>query len=134
MSSLCLTIYGQPARKSNSRRIVTIGRSRKPLLIKSEDALAYVKAFGLQVPPLSRAGMGSKEKPLKVEGRLFYKTKFRGDLSGELVLDCLVGAGVISDDRYVVIQHWEKYHDSEVPRAELAIEEVSGWRWDGEKD
>ena len=41
------TILGEPASKSNQRRIVKMGG--RPRLIKSKKALSYARGFGLQV-------------------------------------------------------------------------------------
>ena len=127
MRQVELVIFGKPPRKSNSRRIVMAGG--KPRLIKSAEALRYVRDFLAQIGTVYRVGIGDKDAPLSIEGDIFYPWRFKGDLSGELIMDCLTKAGVISDDRYVVEQIWRKRYDPETPRVELIIREIEKWRW-----
>lgn len=122
-----LTVLGKPPRKSNSRRIVVNRRTGKPMLIKSKDALQYTRDFAKQVPECLKLGLGSKEIPIAVMGAIYYPWWWRGDLSGELILDCLEATGVLSDDRYVVRQTWLKRCDKERPRCDLVVEELEDW-------
>lgn len=119
---ISLWIEGQPPRKSNSRRIVTNRRTWKPMLIKSKQALAWVKAAVAQIPPeLRNLKMGSAERPLAIVFIVYYKTR-RPDLSVELIQDMLQEAGVISDDRHVYETHAFKNFDPENPGVEIYIE------------
>ena len=45
-----LIIYGEPASKANTRKLVYV--KGKMLFIKSKKALQYVKDFDIQFPPL----------------------------------------------------------------------------------
>jgi len=127
-----LIIKGSVPRKSNSREIVR-GKGGKPMLIKSKAALYYEKGFMLQVPFIKRAGLGSQEHPLVIEADIYYPWKTRGDLSGEMILDSLTHAEVISDDRYVVKQVWRKRFDKKNPRAEITVMELDDWQWEKEE-
>lgn len=49
-NSVSFTIYGEPASKANSRKLVTFGK--RPAFIKSDKARAYLKDFHSQVPSL----------------------------------------------------------------------------------
>lgn len=117
-----LNIAGQPPRKSNSRRIVTNKRTGKPMLVKSAEALRWMKEASLQVPVHFRLGLGSVDRPLSVTCWVRYRTR-RPDLSIELVLDMLQKAGVISDDRHVYEFHAFKEFDKDNPGVEVLIEE-----------
>jgi len=100
-----LSVPGQPPRKSNSRRIVSLkkkGGGSTPRLIKSEAALHYEDVFRLSTLRQRDKMLGSKTKLLRVEGDVYYKKRFVADLSIELVLDCMTKCGIIADDRYVV--------------------------------
>jgi len=132
MKTIKLIIKGTVPRKSNSRRIVR-GKGGKPMLIKSKAALYYEKGFMLQVPFVKRAELGSQEHPLIVEADIYYPWRFRGDLSGEMILDSLTHAGVITDDRYVVKQIWRKRFDKKDPRAEITVMELDEWEWENEE-
>jgi Holliday junction resolvase RusA-like endonuclease len=111
-------ILGQPPRKSNSRRIVYGGNV--PRLIKSTEALQWVSDAIYQVPGDARQGLGSAEKPVEVILHIYYKTK-HPDLSGELVLDMLEEAGVLSNDRHVY--HWEmwKHFSKDKPGVQVTV-------------
>jgi Holliday junction resolvase RusA-like endonuclease len=124
MNDIRLTIRGQPPRKSNSRRIVTNRRTRRPMLVKSREALAWMQSARLQVPDSARIGLGSKERPVRVACWVRYATR-RPDLSIELVLDLLEDAGVISNDRWVYETHAYKAIDPEDPGVDICIEECS---------
>jgi Holliday junction resolvase RusA-like endonuclease len=119
---ISLWIEGQPPRKSNSRRIVVNRQTKKPMLIKSREALNWVKAAIDQVAPeLRELRMGSADKPLAIVFIVYYKTR-RPDLSVELIMDMLQEAGVISDDRYVYETHAYKNFDPENPGVEIYVE------------
>lgn len=118
-----LDIPGQPPRKSNSRRIVTNRRTGKPMLIKSEEALAWLEAAQYFVPPDARHRVGGPDKPLRVTCWVRYKTR-RPDLSIELIKDFLEEAAVISNDRYIFEEHNYKEIDRENPGVTIEIEEL----------
>lgn len=98
--ALQFQVYGQPARKSNSRRIVTNRRTKKPMVIKSEAALEYSAEFLSQVPGWAKLGLGGPDEPLLLWAVVYYKSN-QPDLSVELIKDLLQEAGVISNDRYI---------------------------------
>ena len=130
--SVRILIYGQPPRKSNSRRIVR-GPSGSPRSIKSKEALQYVESFVYHIKPEQKLKLGSKEKPLAVEGDIYYRQKFVADLSVELVLDALKAASVITDDRFVVWTDIRKRRDLRAPRIDLVVTELDSWDWAGKE-
>lgn len=116
-----LTLQGQPPRKSNSRRIVRNRRTGSPMLIKSDGALAWIKAAKAQVPATARVGAGDRDHPLAITFWVRYESR-RPDLSVELILDLLEDAGVISNDRWVYETHAFKEIDPEQPGVDVLIE------------
>jgi Holliday junction resolvase RusA-like endonuclease len=128
--TVSLVILGHVPRKSNSRSIVKAGGKWR--VIKSAQALRYIEDFQKQVPIKKQLHLGSKARPLRVEADIYYPWQTKGDLSGELVLDCLAKSGVIIDDRYVVEHSWHKRLDKEKPRVELTVTELDSWDWRGE--
>ena len=107
------TIFGEPASKSNSRRLVW-GRGR-PKIIKSAKALSYADAFPLQV----------KKLPKLLEGELaiwmvIHYASHRPDLDESLILDCLQGL-VYKNDRQVRERHIFHAIDKTNPRAEIVV-------------
>ena len=114
-------IHGQPPRKSNGRQVVTNRRTGKPMLIKSPEALAWVDAALVQIPPEAKQGIGSAEHPVRATFYVYYETR-RPDLSVELVLDTLQQAGVISDDRHVYEIHAHKWFDKDRPGVYCELE------------
>lgn len=119
-----LSISGQPPRKSNLRRIVRNHKTGSPMLIKSEKALAWVKAARLQIPAAARLKAGSRERPLTISFWVRYASR-RPDLSVELILDLLEETGVISNDRWVYETHAYKEFDRDNPGVEILIEECT---------
>ena len=113
--SINMVIYGEPCSKANSRRLVK-GKTGKPLFIKSNKALDYVKSFGQQcqcVDPLIT-------EDVSVIIRIYYASR-RPDLDESLILDCMQGL-VYKNDRQVKEKHiiWGGV-DKENPRAEISV-------------
>jgi Holliday junction resolvase RusA-like endonuclease len=77
------TILGQPASKSNRRRIVKIGDVSRS--IKSPEALAFEKSMLKQIPPKARVRLTG---PVRIAVRIWYASN-RSDLDETVVLDCL---------------------------------------------
>ncbi len=70
---IVLVIYGEPASKANTRKLVYV--KGKMLFIKSKKALDYVKTFDKQCPPLKNL----LTCDVRVEMKIYYKTR-RPDL------------------------------------------------------
>ena len=117
MQVLSITIYGEPASKANSRKLVTFhGMSR---LIKSTKALNYSDAFKRQCEKL----LPNKELiegDVKVSMKIYYATR-RPDLDESLILDLLQGYAY-ANDRQVKEKHILWGLDKENPRAEITVE------------
>jgi len=106
------TIYGEPASKENSRRLVQRGNRTIP--IKSEKALSYVKRqFDI---PMMRPLL---DGDLAVVIRIYYASR-RSDLDESLILDMMQGR-VYENDRQVREKHiyWEI--DEPDPRADIEV-------------
>ena len=110
-------IYGEPASKANSRRFVSVGG--KPRFIKSQKALDYAKAFGLQLKPPSDNILDDVE----VNIIIWYRTR-RPDLDPSLVFDLLQPL-VIKNDRQIKVIHAYHALDKENPRAWIRILKLS---------
>ena len=76
------TIYGEPASKANSRKLVMFGK--RPAFIKSDKARAYLKDFQSQVPSLDDLMEGD----VKVTMTIYYKSR-RPDLDESVILDAM---------------------------------------------
>tara|TARA_R100001460_G_scaffold19960_4_gene41451 strand:+ start:3477 stop:3869 length:393 start_codon:yes stop_codon:yes gene_type:complete len=106
-------IDGEPASKSNSRKIVTFGK--RPALIKSEKARNYEKMFAQQCPQLENL----IDNDVKVELIIYYASR-RPDLDESVVLDCMQGK-IYVNDRQVKqkIVYWGL--DRERPRTHVRV-------------
>ena len=112
---LNITIHGEPCSKANSRRLVK-SKTGRPLFIKSQKALDYVKSFERQcqkIDPLF-------EKDVAVKITIYYASR-RPDLDESLILDCMQGL-VYKNDRQVKEKHiiWGGV-DKENPRAVISV-------------
>lgn len=116
MNKFSATILGEPASKSNSRRLVW-GRGR-PRVIKSAKACQYLAAFKKQARPLKVLLDGD----LKISIHVYYATK-RPDLDCSLILDALQGIAY-TNDRQIKEQHFYHNIDKANPRAEISVEEI----------
>jgi hypothetical protein len=127
-------VYGEPASKANSRKIVTIpikGKSTgRTAVIKSQKARVYEANFRLQCPEIRPLLDGD----VSVWITIYYASR-RPDLDESVILDCmqaeriklpnkkivLVG-GVYENDRQVKEKHIFWGLDRDNPRAEIRVE------------
>jgi len=107
------TIYGEPASKANSRKIVKFGN--RPAVIKSEKARNYVAMFEAQCPRLKEMFEGD----VVVSLTIFYATR-RPDLDESVILDAMQGY-IYKNDRQVKEKHVYWGLDKERPRAEIKV-------------
>lgn len=107
-------IHGEPASKSNSRKVVRIaGMSR---LIKSQKALTYSEVFKSQAEPLKNLIEGD----VRVTMFIHYASR-RPDLDESLILDLLQGVAYLND-RQVKEKHIYWHLDKADPRAEIIVD------------
>ncbi len=112
-------VYGEPASKANSRRLVSFKRSgggSRPALIKSQKALDYNEAFRTQCPKLSPLMEGD----VSVTITIYYASR-RPDLDESVILDAMQGL-VYLNDRQVKEKHIFWGLDKTNPRAEIIVE------------
>jgi len=109
------TIHGEPASKSNQRRLVTI--KGKPRMIKSQKALDYGKSFEAQCPKLDPL----IEHSVYVVMTIYYGSR-RPDIDGgaSLILDLMQGL-IYKNDRQVDCLIVTKELDRDCPRAEIEV-------------
>ena len=107
-------IFGEPASKSNSRRLVSI--KGKPRVIKSKKALEYSKNFENQAKPPDVPVEGD----VRLEVTIWYRTR-RPDLDPSLIMDLLQKVQVIENDRQIKEIHAVHRLDKENPRADITI-------------
>ena len=114
------TIFGEPASKANSRRLVLIqGKYR---FIKSEKALKYAYQFKKQA---DNSNLVCWEEDVSVTMTIYYATR-RPDLDESVVLDCLQGH-VYKNDRQVKEKHIYWGLDKERPRCEIRVQKLHGF-------
>ena len=116
MQALVQIIFGEPASKSNSRRLVRYGGVSR--LIKSEKALHYSDVFKQQCRPLAHLMTGD----LRITLHIFYASR-RPDLDESLILDLMQGL-IYENDRQVKERHAYWGLDPENPRTEILIERI----------
>jgi Holliday junction resolvase RusA-like endonuclease len=116
LQALSLKIFGEPASKANSRKVVRIGGMSR--LIKSKKALSYSDAFKAQAVPISPLMSGD----VRVTMKIYYASR-RPDLDESLILDLLQDV-VYINDRQVKEKHIYWGLDKENPRTEMLIEKL----------
>ena len=117
LQGLSLIIFGEPASKANSRRVVRFGGMSR--LIKSKKALSYVDVFLQQCPVFPTLLTGD----LRITLHIYYASR-RPDLDESLILDLLQGR-VYVNDRQVKERHCYWGLDPENPRTEMVIEQIA---------
>jgi len=111
-------IEGEPASKSNSRRIVRLGKQVR--LIKSKKALCYLNSLEEQLSLLKQVDRNNLlEGNLSIYVDVWYRTR-RPDLDIELIKDGIQG-WVYKNDRQVREQHSKWHKDSDRPRCLIRI-------------
>ena len=120
MSTVSFKLYGEPASKSNSRRLVQIGG--RPRFIKSQKALNYVQAIQLQANAL-RLPMFEKGVDLSITMHIFYASR-RPDLDESVILDALQEI-VYHNDRQIKEKHVYWGLDKVEPRCEIELRKIS---------
>lgn len=116
LQALVQIIFGEPASKSNSRRLVRFGGMSR--LIKSEKALNYSDMFKQQCRPLATLMTGD----LRITLHIFYASR-RPDLDESLILDLMQGL-IYENDRQVKERHAYWGLDPVNPRTEILIERI----------
>ena len=106
-------IEGEPASKSNSRKIVKFGN--RPALIKPDKARIYEKIFAQQCPILDNP----LESDVKVELIIYYASR-RPDLDESVVLDCMQGK-IYVNDRQVKQKYIYWGLDRDRPRTHVRV-------------
>tara|TARA_E500000318_G_C3389448_1_gene145369 strand:- start:28 stop:420 length:393 start_codon:yes stop_codon:yes gene_type:complete len=106
-------VYGEPASKANSRKIVNFGK--RMAIIKSAKARNYEKNFAQQCPILENL----IENDVKVELIVYYASR-RPDLDESVILDCMQGK-IYVNDRQVKekIVYWGL--DRDTPRTHIRV-------------
>lgn len=112
--ALVQIIFGEPASKANSRKVVRFGGMSR--LIKSQKALTYSEMFKSQAVPINPL----IEDDVRVTMHIFYASR-RPDLDESLILDLLQDV-VYINDRQVKEKHIYWGLDKENPRAEIIVE------------
>jgi Holliday junction resolvase RusA-like endonuclease len=116
LQALSQIIFGEPASKANSRRVVHYGGMSR--LIKSKKALSYSDVFKQQCGKLPTLMTGD----LRVTLYIFYASR-RPDLDESLILDLMQGL-IYENDRQVKERHCYWGLDPDNPRAEIIIEKI----------
>ena len=116
LQSISQIIYGEPASKANSRRVVRYGGVSR--LIKSAKALSYSDVFKQQCKPLNTMMTGD----LKITLHIWYASR-RPDLDESLILDLMQGL-IYENDRQVKERHIYWGLDPDKPRAEIIVEKI----------
>ena len=112
MTTVSFVIFGEPASKANSRKLVTI--KGRPAFIKSQKARDYVEAFKKQCPSL---GDQMLEGELYVCMMIYYASR-RPDLDESVILDCMQDL-IYKNDRQVREKHIYWGLDKDNPRSEF---------------
>ena len=114
MTTIFFIIHGEPASKSNSRKLVTI--KGRPAFIKSDKARKYVKQFEEQCPQM---GDSMFLDDVEVEMTVFYASR-RPDLDESVILDCMQGF-IYKNDRQVKRKIITWGLDKKNPRSEITV-------------
>ena len=140
MKPLTFTLYGNPATKKNSMRIIDVnGRGGKKFkkLLPSKAFEDYEADCLRQITGDRRLDIDS---PVNVKCLYYMQTRRRVDLVNllEATDDILVASGVLEDDRCDIVHSHDGsrvYWDKRNPRVEITITdaEESYTQWDSKR-
>jgi Holliday junction resolvase RusA-like endonuclease len=116
LQALSQTIFGEPASKANSRKIVRYGGMSR--IIKSAKALNYVELFKAQARPMLRPLVSD----VVVTMHIYYSSR-RPDLDESLILDLLQGVMYLND-RQVKEKHIYWHLDKQNPRTLIEVKKI----------
>lgn len=109
-------IFGEPASKANSRKLVTLGG--RPAFIKSQKARDYVTEFQRQCREQVKV---MTDKDVRVELMIHYASR-RPDLDESVILDAMQGI-VYANDRQVKQRFAYWGLDRDAPRSVIRVVE-----------
>lgn len=109
-------IFGEPASKANSRKLVTLGG--RPAFIKSQKARDYVTEFQRQCRQQVKV---MTDKDVRVELMIHYASR-RPDLDESVILDAMQGI-VYVNDRQVKQRFAYWGLDKDLPRSVIRVVE-----------
>ena len=112
-----MTIFGQLPSLKNRRRLILGKGNRRPMIIKSRDAMDYERAFLMAIPQRMRVGYAG---PVSIKVRVWYRSR-RNDLSTELLFDLIAKAGIIANDRQIMHCECWKGLSKESPRVHFTM-------------
>lgn len=112
-----MTIFGQLPSLKNRRRMIPAKGNRKPMLIKSAEAISYEQAFLMAIPQRMRIGY---DGPVSVKVRVHYQSR-RSDLSIEFLFDLLQKSGIIKNDNQIMHTEAWKGKDADNPRVHFTV-------------
>jgi Holliday junction resolvase RusA-like endonuclease len=119
LATLSFTLYGEPASKSNQRRLVS--HKGKPRFIKSKKAINYVMAVRMQLAHRNII-IFPKDIDVAVTMKIYYASR-RPDLDESVILDALQNI-VYVNDRQVKEKHIYWGLDKHEPRCEIEIRSI----------
>jgi Holliday junction resolvase RusA-like endonuclease len=120
-----MTVFGQLPSLKNRRRLIPGKGNRRPMIIKSKEAMDYEQAFLMAIPQKMRAGY---DGPVSLSARIYYQSR-RSDLSVELLYDLVAKAGIIVNDRQIMHCECWKGLSKESPRVHFTVK-----KWEGNDD
>ena len=112
-----MTVFGNLPSLKNRRRFIPGAGNRRPMLIKSSEALQYEQAFLMAIPKRMRVGY---EGQVSVKVRVHYQSR-RSDLSTELLFDLLQKSGIIKNDNQIMHTEAWKGKDADNPRVHFTV-------------
>ena len=113
-------IKTEPKTKKNSQKIIINKRTRRPMLVQSEDYLLYERQAGLFLPKLKEP----INQPVNIRAHFYRRTRHRVDLTNllEALDDILVKNKIIADDDFKIVMGHDGsrvYIDKDNPRTEV---------------
>jgi Holliday junction resolvase RusA-like endonuclease len=115
-----MTIFGNLPSIKNRRRLIPAKGNRRPLIIKSSEAMNYEQAFLMAIPQKMRVGY---DGPVSLSARIYYQSR-RSDLSVELLYDLIAKASIILNDRQIMHCECWKGLSKESPRVHFTVKKM----------
>ena len=100
-----ITIPEMTRPKKNSQQIIFNRRTHRPMIIQSEQYLAFEKICGIYLKPIAKELKTPIDYPIKLKCTFYFPDKRRRDTVNmlEAIQDILVKYKVLEDDNYTIV-------------------------------
>lgn len=116
--------------KKNSQQIIFNNRTKRPMIIQSEQYREFEKVCSLYMKPVAKQLKQPINYPVNLKCTFYFPDRRVRDLTNleNAIADILVKYKILEDDNYKIIQSWDgtrAYYEKGRKETIIEIEEVT---------